>query len=261
MSGEVPLKIHRQPRLKNPGLVLAWGCIGQVGIEAVTYLRDKLGAQEFGEIEPYDFFNLSIEVEGGLVGELEFPRNRFYSWKNSDGDDLVLFIADREPPLGRSEYASLLLEVVQRFQVQRIYTVCAFPSLISHAAEPRVFGVVNDAKLLPYLEQYAVVMGRERNFASMNALLLSLAKERGVQGIYLQAEVPAYASERSNPKSCRAVLRILTAMLGINIDMAEFDPLIEQAEGEMDEMMKQASRALLQGFTIDYRDLFQGGDH
>ena len=265
MPTEISLKLHRQPMLKNPCLVSAWGSIGdmeiEVGIEAVTYLKDKLGACQFGEIEPYDFFDLSIEVENGLVRELEFPRNRFYSWENADGNGLILFIADREPSFRRYEYANLLLQVAEQFQVSRIYTVCAFPSLVSHTAQPRVFGVANDAKLVPYLEQYAVTMMRERSLISMNGLLLSVARKRGVDGIYLLGEVPSYAAGGTNPKACRAVLHILTAMLGINVDLAEFDPLIEQAEAEMDEMVKEASRAFLEDFTIDYRDIFPGEDH
>jgi proteasome assembly chaperone (PAC2) family protein len=232
-----------------------------VGIDAVTYLRDKLGAQEFAHIEPHDFFNPAIEVENGLVSGLELPQSSFYSWENSDGDDLILFIGDREPSLGRYEYADLLLEVGQRFRVPRIYTICAFPSPISHTAEPKVFGVVNDAKLVPYLEQYPVTMIQERDLTSINALLLGLAREGGLQGIYLLGEVPPYATGRANPKSCRAVLQVLTAMLGLGLALAEFDPLIERAEVEMGEMMKKASWAFIKDFTIDYGDLLQGEEH
>jgi proteasome assembly chaperone (PAC2) family protein len=260
----MPFKIHRKPMLKNPRLVSAWGSIGDMevraGIEAVTCLKDRLRARLFGEIEPDNFFDLSIAVENGLVGEPEFPQNRFYSWENADGDDLILFIADREPPRRRYEYANLLLQVAEQFQVSRIYTVCAFPSLVSHTAEPRVLGVANDGELVPYLERYAITILRERSLFSMNGILLSLARKRGVEGIYLLGEVPSYAAEMSNPKACLAVLRVLTAMLGISIDLADFDQLIEQAEAEMDERVKEASRAFLEDFTIDYRDLFPRED-
>lgn len=254
------LKIDREPQLKNPRLIVAWGSIGDVGIEALAYLRDKLGAEEFGHIEPYDFFDLSVEVGNGLVADLEFPQNKFYYWKNSGGDDLILFMADYEPQLERYQYANLLLEVGQRFHVPRIYTIWAFPSLTSHTEEPRVFGVVNDAQLVPYMEQYPVTLIRERELISMNGLILSLARERGFQGIYLLAEAPHYATG-TYPKSCRAVLRLLTTMLDIRIALDEFDPLIEQAEEEMDEMVKKASWAFLEDFTIDYGDLFKEEEH
>ena len=265
MPASTPLKMHRKPMLKNPRLISAWGSIGdleiEAGIEAIVYLKDKLGARPFGEIEPHDFFDLSIEVESGLVEELECPQSMFYSWENADGDDLILFTADREPSLRRYEYANLLLRVAEQFRVSRIYTVCAFPSLVSHTAQPRVFGVANDAKLVSQLEQYGMTMLEQRSLISMNGLLLSVARQRGVEGIYLLGEVPSYATEISNPKACLAVLRILTAMLGINIDLTEFDQLIGQAEAEMDEMVKKASRTFLEDFTIDYRDLFPEEDH
>ena len=255
MSDEGRLRIHSRPGLVNPRMVLAWGCIGQVGMAALTYLRDKLGAEEFGDIEPYDFFNVPATVRDGLV-ELEFPQNRLYCWKKGEGKDLILFIAEREPPLARYEYAHLLLQVAQQFGVESIYTVCAFPSLISHTAEPRVFAVVNDAKLVKYMEQHGIAVVRDRELTSMNALLLSLARSSGVEGIYLLGEVPSYATTMSNPKTAKAVLRFLLPMLGIAIDMAELDGWIEQAEEEMDRVAKEASRTFLQDFTIDYRDLF-----
>ncbi|MFC2039435.1 PAC2 family protein [Chloroflexota bacterium] len=260
----MPFIVDRKPMLNNPCLVSAWGCIGdegiELGIEAVTYLKDKLGAWQFGRIEPCDFFDFSIEVEDGLVREVELPASTFYSWENADGNDLILLIADREPSLRRYEYANLVLQVAEQFQVSRIYTVCAFPSLISHTAHPRVFGVANGLELVSYLEQYAVTVMRGTSLISMNGVLLSVARERGLDGIYLLGEVSSYAAVGTNPKACRAVLQVLTAMLGIDVDLAEFDPLIEQAEAEMDGIVKEASRVFLENFTIDYGNLFWGED-
>lgn len=261
MPAEALIKIFRDPSLKNPRLVVAWSCIGEVGIGVVTYLRDNLGAEEFGEIEFCDFFNIPVEVKNGLVEELELPRSKLYYWENREGKDLILCIAGQEPPLRRYEYANLLLDVAEQFDVERIYTVCAFPSLITHSAEPRVFGLVNDTKLVKYLEQYQITVIKERKLTSMNALLLGLARKRGLQGIYLLSEVPSYSTEMANPKSCRAVLKVLTAMLGVDIDIAEFDRLTEQSEEEMDKIVKEASQAFLEDFTIDYRDLFPREDY
>ena len=96
MPASTPLKMHRKPMLKNPRLISAWGSIGdmeiEAGIEVVTYLKDKLGVQPLGEIEPHDFFDLSIEVESGLVEELECPQSMFYSWENADGDLSLIHI-------------------------------------------------------------------------------------------------------------------------------------------------------------------------
>jgi len=255
------LKIYRKPRIRNARLVLAWGSIGdmyvEAGIEALTYLKDKLGAQPLAEIEPYDFFNPFIEVEKGLLSEPLFPQSLFYSWNNPKGDGLILFLADREPVFKRYEYARLVLKVAEQFRVSGLYFVSAFPTLISHNAEPRVLGVTNEARLVPYLEQCGVALLAEKALISMNGSMLGLARQRKLSGIYLLGEVPSYAADRPNPKSCKAILQTLTAMLGVSLDLAEFDPLIKEAEAEMDEEVKEASRAFLEDFTVDYRDFFE----
>jgi proteasome assembly chaperone (PAC2) family protein len=253
-----PLKLYKQPKLKGSRLVVAWGCIGEVGIEGAIYLRDKIDAREFAEIEPYDFFDVPTLVRDGLIQKLEFPESRFYYWKNSKGGDLIICIADYEPPKLRYEYAELILDLAQRFKVERVYTICAFPSPVHHDEEPRVFGVINNAKLVSYLKRYNVILLEERNLTSMNALLLSLAKKRNIQGVYLLSEVPSYTTEITNPKSCQAVLRVLTAMLGLQIDMTEISASARQAEREIDKRVKAASSEFIDHFTVDYRDFFQG---
>ena len=255
-----PLKLYKRPKLKGARLVVAWGCIGEVGIEGVTYLRDKIGATEFAEIEPYDFFDVPIQVEEGVIQKLEFPESKFYYWKNRKGDDLIICIADYEPSRLRYEYAELILDVAQQFKVGKVYTICAFPSPIHHDEEPRVFGVVNNAKLIRYMKQYDVTLLGERSLTSMNAILLGLARKRNIRGIYLLGEVPSYTTEIANPKSCQAVLRVLTAMLDLYIDMSEISESAKQAEEEIDKRVKAASSEFIDHFTVDYRDFFERGE-
>jgi hypothetical protein len=61
----------------------------------------------------------------------------------------------------------------------------------------------------------------------LNGLLLGVAKERKIEGICLLGEVPVYATRVPNPMAALAVLKVLTKMLDIEIDMAE---LAQQAE-------------------------------
>ncbi len=257
---ELPLKLYKKPRLKNLSLVAAWGCVGQVGIEVATYLRDKLGAEEFGEIEPYDFFDVPTLVKSGIVEPLEFPQTKFYHWKNRKGGDLVICMADYEPHQARYEYTDLILDLAVQFKVKRIYTICAFPTPIHHTEQPKVIGVVNDAKLIKYLGEHHIPPMEDRDLTSINALLLALARKRGIKSIYLLSEVPSYAVEMANPKSSQAVLSVLISMLGIDIDMREIEEMVRRTEGEMDKMVKEASREFLDHFTIDYRDFIRGED-
>lgn len=254
-----PLVFREQPELKGPRLVAAWGCIGGVGLQAVSYLRGKLGATEFAHILPHDFFPVAASVSDGLV-RLSFPESKFYYWKGRGRGDLIIFTADAEPPQGRYHYAHLLLEVAERYEVTTIYTVCAFPASISHAGVPRVLGVVNHADLLAQVKRYRVSPMGDRKLTSMNALLLSIARERRMKGIYLLAEVPSYATKMVNPRSSKAVLEVLAPMLEVAVDLAEMDQMVAEAEEGLARRAQEASWEFLDQFTIDYRDLLGGGE-
>jgi len=51
------VKLQKEPKLNSPYLVAAWPGMGNVALKAATYLREKLRAEEFGEIEADGFFH------------------------------------------------------------------------------------------------------------------------------------------------------------------------------------------------------------
>jgi len=78
----VGIKLYKEPELKNPIMLCGWPGIGNIGINAIDSLRVVLKAQEFGEIEPWDFFNpRKVTIEKGLLKDLEFPSSKFYFQK------------------------------------------------------------------------------------------------------------------------------------------------------------------------------------
>jgi len=83
--------------------------------------------------------------------------------------------------------------------------------------------------------------------AGLNGLLLGVAKERDIEGICLLGEVPIYATRIQNPMAALAVLKVLTRMLGIEIDLDE----LAQLAVETGEKMKQVA-AQAMGEYIDY---------
>ena len=50
------IRLYKEPKLENPVLIAGWPGIGNIGITAVNTLREMVRAEEFGEIEPWDFF-------------------------------------------------------------------------------------------------------------------------------------------------------------------------------------------------------------
>jgi len=144
-------------------MVVGWPGIGNVGIIAVNTLRVQIGAEELGEIEPWDFFYpRKVIIEDGILQALEFPSNRFY-YKRLEKKDLLLFVGEEQPAPGGGMYtpgrkayemANLVLDIAERFGCHRVYTSGAAFALTHHALKPRVCAVATSETLLEEVKEY-----------------------------------------------------------------------------------------------------------
>ena len=251
LSLQPPIKLHMEPPLNNPVMVAAWPGMGSVAIGAVGYLRHQLQATEFGEIEPYDFFEPSeVVVENSVTAPPRLPQTKFYFWKGRPRQgDLLLVMGDSQPHARPYQYANLIMDVAQRFGVRRLYTGAAAPASLHHRERPKVLAVANEAKLLRYLKGFDLSLMESGQISGMNGLLLGVAAEREVEGICLLGELPYYAVALPCLRSSQVVLEVLLKMLGIQIDMAEMDTMAGRTEDEIDKIVatsEQMSRLVEQ---------------
>lgn len=243
--------IYAKPKLSNPSLVAAWPGISNVALGAVTYLRDKLSAEEFAQIDPLGFFTLNgALVEENLILTARFPESSFYFWKNeSTGKDLIIFLGEAQPSSQRYEFAHEVLALAQSFGVERVYTLAA--AIVPHPGEkPKVWAAATDAGLLEELRKYGMVLKGDFYISGMNGLLLSVAKERNMEGICLLGETPDYATQIQNPSASLAVLEVLTQILEIEIDFGELRALVKHVQEEMERLAKESQREIIDHFTI-----------
>ncbi|GAI06291.1 unnamed protein product, partial [marine sediment metagenome] len=90
------IRLYQEPRLENPVMVASWPGIGNIGIIAVDTLREMLGAEEFGEIEPWHFFYPKrVLIRKGVLECLEFPGSKFY-FRAMERGDLILFVGEEQ---------------------------------------------------------------------------------------------------------------------------------------------------------------------
>lgn len=244
------VKIYREPKLINPCLVAAWPGVGNVAFIAATYLRNKLRAEEFGEIEPLDFFDLGgVFIKENVIEMPKFPESKFYYWDNrGEGKDMMIFVAEAQPVFGAYEYVTRVLEVAERFGVRRVYTLAA--ALTEHHPEkPRVLGAATTTELLEELKKHDIVLAGDFYISGLNGLLLGAAKERNMEGICLLGETARYAAKMANPRSSQAVLGVLTQLLGVGIDMAELEEFAEAQEKQINQIGHEMRKEFLQHFT------------
>jgi len=248
------IKLYRKPKLVKPIMFVGWPGIGNIGIMAVDTLKSILKAEEFGEIESWDFFYpRKVSIRDGLLEDLEFPSNKFY-YQRLGKKDLIFFIGEEQPSEGGRMYASgekayrmanLVLDVGLKFDCQRVYTSGASVSLIHHQMKPRVCAVLSSENLLSEVKKYpntilmSEIGGRgegEGTITGLNGLLLGLAKKRGLESICLMGEIPDWLSGvlLPYPKATKSVLEVFAEILGIGIDFSFLDKM----EGQIEEIIE-----------------------
>ena len=204
------VKIYHEPKLVDPCLVAAWPGVGNVALIAATYLKDKLDAEEFGEIEMSEFFDVGgVFINDNIIEVPQLPDSKFYYWNSGGaGKDIVILLAEAQPAFRAYEYASIVMDVAEKLGVKRVYTLAA--SLTEHhPSQPRVLCAASFPELLDELKGFDVVQAGDFYIAGLNGLLLGVAKERGMEGICLLGETAKYAAKMANPMASQAVLRVL----------------------------------------------------
>lgn len=245
------IKLSARPRLSAPHMLAAWPGVGNVATIVANYLKSKLEFKELGEIIAPNFFDpIGIAVKDNVVEAPQFPRSRFYYWrdKTRTARDIILFIGDDQPASKGYALSQCVLDVGVRFGVKRIYTCAAALTHIHPTELPRVWGVATNQELTAELKTYDLLERGNFQIAGLNGLLLGAAKERNVEGMCLLGEVPTYATRIPNPMAALAIIGVLAKMLEIKIDTVD---LARQAD-ETKETMKQ----LTQKAMGEYIDLF-----
>jgi proteasome assembly chaperone (PAC2) family protein len=245
------VKLYARPKLRTPNMLAAWPGIGNVAMIIVNYLKNALNFKELGTIEASHFFDpIGVLVKDNVVESPQFPQSQFYYFKNEGAaSDLILFIGDDQPATKGYELAHCVLDIGERFQVRRIYTCAAAITRIHHTEPPKVWGVATNHLAAANLKKYNLEHSSNLQIAGLNGLLLGVAKERGIEGVCLLGEVPVYASRMPNPMAALAVMKVLTTMLEIKIDLAELAKMAVEAGERIKQVAAQAMEEYIDYFT------------
>ena len=145
--------------------------------------------------------------------------------------------------------ANLVLEVALQFGCQRVYPSGAAVAPIHHTLRPKVWAVPNTEDLIDEVKSYentilmSAIEGRrgQGNITGLNGLLLGVAKKKGLEAICVMGEIPIYLQgfPLPYPKASKSVLEVLTAALGIKIEIERIDVVIERSEREIEALYER----------------------
>lgn len=232
---ESTVKFLAKPKLKKPILIEGLPGMGYVGKLAAEHLVAELHAEKFAEIySPYFPHHVYIE-EGGITRPV---RNEFYR-ASSDGKDMIILAGDVQAisPEGHYGVAGKILDVAEQFKVEQLFTLGGYATGRHHRAKPRIVGVVSHPELVDVYSKYGVVIEEGGGpIIGAAGLLLGLGKLRGMRGICLLGETHGMVVDH---RSAKAVLEVLTRILGIKVDMSALERRAKETERILERVRKE----------------------
>ncbi|MBD3392904.1 MAG: hypothetical protein GF418_12430 [Chitinivibrionales bacterium] len=216
----------------TPLMFAAWPGMGNVGLIAMDYLRRKLEARLFAEIDMSPFFIPdSIIVKDGRAQLPEIPSSVFHYHKNPD---VIVFESNAQ--VGGRDGISIIriiLDVAKQFRVPRIYTAAAFAKPMSHSTDSEVLCACNNDGLLNVLKEHDVVPMPDGYIAGLNGLMLGIAASSNIEAACFLGTIPSYASNLSYPKASLQIVRTMARLLSMDLDLSELEESVGTTERQL----------------------------
>lgn len=233
-------------RLNDPWLVAVWPGMGHVAISAGYYLIAKLQMHLLAEYSVEDLFDVDhVEVKSGLITPARMPRNRFFSWSNPKGKhDIVVFIGEAQPPIGKHRFCAKVIEFASSFGVRRVFTFAAMATQMRPDEPSRVFCAATDRDVLGELQEANLHTLDDGNIGGLNGILVGSAADKGLQGACLLGEMPHVFAQLPYPKASLGVLRAFTKLADIDLDFGEITQQAESADKQLDMLLSKMEAAL-----------------
>lgn len=230
-----------QHKLSHPWLVAIWPGMGHVALNAGVYLLAKLQMTAIAEFESGDLFDIDhVEVKQGLVQPARRPRNRFFVWEDPNHThDLVVFLGEAQPPVGKYAFCKQLMAYAQQLGVERVFTFAAMATRMHPEDRSRVFAAATDQPNLDELMRLELDLLEDGNIGGLNGVLLGAAAEAGLPGACLLGEMPHVLAQLPFPKASLAILESFATIAGIDLDLSELAEQAQALERQLTELIGQ----------------------
>jgi proteasome assembly chaperone (PAC2) family protein len=236
--------VTEKPQLDRPWLVAVWPGMGNVALNAGIYLLAKLDMNVIAELDATELFDVDhVEVKEGIIQPGRRPRNRFFTWTSPKAQhDLVVFLGEAQPPVGKYRFCSQLIAYAREVGVERVFTFAAMATQMHPEHRSRVYGAATDRDNLAELKRLELEILEDGHIGGLNGVLLGAAAENGLPGACLLGEMPHIFSQLPFPKASLAILEVFTTMTGIELDLAELAEQARATEQQLGELLAQVEQ-------------------
>jgi predicted ATP-grasp superfamily ATP-dependent carboligase len=216
--------------LRAPTALVAfggWVDAGSGGTGAVRHLIGNQRSRKLAEIDSEEFYNFTdtrplVSIIGAGERAVHWPRGEIYGTVLEHDSDLLLFVAP-EPNLKWKSFASVMLDGLQRFDVQTIVCIGSIFGAVPHRGDVHMTGWANTDPLRETLASHNVQYTNYEGPTGFVTVLMSEAEARGVPAVAVYGFAPNYIQGVPNPRVSHALLQTFSSMTGVPLQLAELD--------------------------------------
>lgn len=232
--------------LNKPWLVAVWPGMGHVASSAGYYLMAKLGMHLLAELPTQGLFDIdAVAVKEGVYQKPGLPRNRLFVWEDPQKQhDIVVFIGEAQPPVGKYAFCLKLIEQAQQLGVERVFTFAAMATAMHPEHESRVFVAATDEACLKELKTLPVEVLESGQIGGLNGVLIGAAAENGLPGYTLLGEMPHIFAQLPFPKAALAILKVFTNLAGVTIDTTELEEQSQLMENKLGDLLAKIEASM-----------------
>jgi proteasome assembly chaperone (PAC2) family protein len=242
----------------KPWLIAVWPGMGQVAVSAGYYLMAKLEMRALAEVAARELFDVEqVEVKDGLIRAGKLPRNQFFIGKDPSGRrDIIVFIGESQPPLGKYSFCKKILDFAAQAGVERVYTFAAMATNMHPQRDPRVFAAATTPELLDEMKEHGLQVLEEGQISGLNGILLGAAVEAGMNGGCLLGEMPHMFGGHPFPAAPLAILRKFAQLGGFELDLSELEAEVESMNERLGELLADTEQSLRNGGAAEVPEEF-----
>ena len=178
-----------------------------------------------GEIDSETFFDFtqerpSISFDKNGERALTWPKNKIVSMKTNENERDLLAISGIEPHLRWRTFSELLIEIVNRSNVESVLTLGSMVGMTPHSRPLTVTGSSTNPELA---ERLNLEKPSYQGPTGIVGVLHDALDRSKIPVISLRVSVPHYVPDSPNPKATRALLRRFEQVTGVTTEYEELD--------------------------------------
>jgi proteasome assembly chaperone (PAC2) family protein len=245
-----PLRIHSMPgTFRRPILIMAfsgWNDAAESATTAAKFLTGALHGEKFAEIDPEEFYHFgltrpNVRFKPGSETEREiiWPATEFSIAQDpAMARDVIVGVAS-EPHLRWKTYCEAVLTLARMTETTLVLTLGALLAEVSHARPVKLVGGASDPELGAML---GIRPTRYEGPTGIVGVLNTACRDRGLATASVWANVPHYVSGIENPKAALALVRRVSTLLGVAVDVAELEEAGRQFDQNLAQVISQNTK-------------------